>query len=208
MFKEITFLIIVLAVYISILVASAFITTQYTHQADIQRVQNEINQVKQFKNSRIVGEANRQLSVHPLMSENRWVNSFVHTSSKIIAANQFGLMQMSVDHTNELTLFYYMIPRWFTENYMFEHNTLITCNTDDDEENFVEQYDDKESQSTEDVYGCILALKVRVVRLVADNYSVVQTSDQQPFVQDEWFNQVYFESLKHPSVVAVKSFSL
>ncbi len=49
MLKKVILVILVLAVFISILVALAFITTQYTHQADIQRVQNEINQVKPEK---------------------------------------------------------------------------------------------------------------------------------------------------------------
>ena len=146
-----------------ILLASAFITKQYTHQMDIQPVQNEIIQKKKKKSGVeiLVKGLNKmqidsQLRGHQLTTTDRLINSFVHTSPKIVDVNKFGLMQMSVDETIDLTLFYFKLPRWFTEHFVVEHNTIPTCNADYDTENDVEQHDGKENQATGEVYGCII----------------------------------------------------
>ena len=61
---------------------------------------------------------------------------------------------MSINEELNLKLPYYVIPAWFTETFIIEHNTMLTYKVE------IETY-----KANEELYGSVLELKDKVLAL-------------------------------------------
>ena len=136
-----------------------------TQVDELDQKQAELNQTIRSKNSEITANKNaiaqleqqradKQLTVRRLNTEDELENSFAQAYPQVVDAKNFGIVQMSINEELNLKLPYYVIPAWFTETFIIEHNTMLTYKVE------IERY-----KANEELYGSVLELKDKVLEL-------------------------------------------
>ena len=175
-----------------------------THVEELDQKQAELNQTIQSKNEEIAAnknaiaqleqeKANKQLAVRRLNTEDELENSFAKTYPQVVDAKNFGIVQMSIDEELNLKLPYYVIPAWFTETFVIEHNAMLTYKAQ------IETY-----KANEALYGSVLELKDQVLKLETEKTTAYYTGYEEAYQKYELLNQEYIELLKKPPTVEVK----
>ena len=175
-----------------------------THIEELDQNLAELNQTIQSKNAEIDANksaiaqleqerVDKQLTVRHLSTEDELENSFAQTYPQVVDAKNFGIVQMSIDDELNLKLPYYVIPAWFTETFVIEHNTMLTYKAE------IETY-----KANEELYGSVLELKDKVLKLVTEKTIAYQTGYAEAYQKYELLNQEYIILLKQPPIVEIK----
>ncbi len=145
------------------LVALAFISARYIDKEEIFRVQTEMKALQQEKsaNKNAIAQleqqrVDKQLSVRRLNTKEQLENSFAQAYPQVVDAKNFGIVQISIDDEFNLKLPYYVIPAWFTETFVIEHNTMLIYKAE------IETY-----KTNEDLYGSVKELKDTLLKKIA-----------------------------------------
>ena len=166
--------------------------------------QDELNQSIQSKNEEITANKNaiaqleqqradKQLTVRRLNTEDELENSFAQAYPQVVDAKNFGIVQMSIDEELNLKLPYYIIPAWFTETFVIEHDTMLTYKAE------IETY-----KANEELYGSVLELKDQVLKLETEKTTAYQTGYEEAYEKYELLNQEYIKLLKQPPTIEIK----
>ncbi len=175
-----------------------------THIDELDQKQAELNQTIQIKNIEIAENINaivqleqeradKQLTVRRLNTEDELENSFAQTYPQVVDAKNFGIVQMSIDEELNLKLPYYVIPAWFTETFVIEHNAMLTYKAQ------IETY-----KANEALYGSVLELKDKVLSLETEKTTAYQTGYEKAYEKYELLNKEYIELLKQPPILEIK----
>lgn len=176
-----------------------------TMVVELDKRQDELNQTIQAKNDEIavnkgaieILEQERdsnQLNVRKLNTEDELEKSFARTYPQVVDAKNFGIVQMQVEETLDLKLPYYIIPAWFTETFVIEHDTMLTYKAE------IEAY-----KTNEELYGSVLELKDEVLKLETEKTTAYQIGYEKAYTKYEILNQEYIQLLKKPPSVEVKA---
>ncbi len=175
-----------------------------TQVDELDQKQAELNQTIRSKNSEITANKNaiaqleqqradKQLTVRRLNTEDELENSFAQAYPQVVDAKNFGIVQMSINEELNLKLPYYVIPAWFTETFIIEHNTMLTYKVE------IERY-----KANEELYGSVLELKDKVLELETQKTDAYQKGYEEAYEKYELLNQEYIELLKQPPTVEIK----
>jgi len=137
-----------------------------------------------------------QLQVRKLSTENELEKAFSATYPQLINVKHFGITQIE-DPTTKLTLPFYVIPAWFAETFIIEHNNMLS---------FEKQ--NTEYQANEKLYGSILDLKDQVFKLETEKSAAYKTGYDEAYAKYEKLNEDYVTLLKEPPTVELKPPSL
>ena len=160
-----------------------------THIDELDQKQDELTQTIQSKNAEIAvnknaiaqleqQRADKQLTVRRLNTEDELENSFAQTYPQVVNAKNFGIEQMSINDELNLKLPYYVIPAWFTETFVIEHDTMLTYKAE------IETY-----KANEELYGSVLELKDKVLKLETEKSTAYQTGYEEAYQKYELLNQ-------------------
>jgi hypothetical protein len=171
---------------------------------------------EQFKLEKEVEEKNKKISsnkltiaslekerldnrwkVRSLRSENELEKSFALAFPQVINAKNFGIVKMPIKEGSPITLPYYVIPAWFSETFIIEHNHMLL---------YAEEI--KQFKANEALYGNVIELKESVVQLQSEKAAAYQDGYDNAFTKYEQLNQDYIDLLKTPPSVEIKAPSL
>jgi hypothetical protein len=180
---------------------TALVTTLDEEQARLEKVvvekSNQISQnkltIKKLEQERI----DKTWQVRGLRTENELEKRFAVTFPQVINAKNFGIVKMPIKEGSPLTLPYYVIPAWFAETFIIEHNNMLLY------EEEITQY-----KTNEVLYGNVIDLKESVVQLQSEKSVAYQEGYENAFDKYEQLNQDYIKLLKTPPKVEIKAPSL
>jgi hypothetical protein len=141
-------------------------------------------------------QADNQLKVRNLRTEDELERKFAETYPQLVSVKNFGITQIK-DQALNLTLPFYIIPAWFAETFIIEHKNMLA---------YKKQID--EYKANEKLYGSILTLKDTVFRLETEKVSAYKTGYDEAYGKYEKLNADYIELLKKPPSVEFKPPSL
>jgi type II secretory pathway component PulM len=140
---------------------------------------------------------NQQVEVRHLNTEEALENSFSKAFPQVIKAKNFGITNIAINEDKTLTLPYYVIPAWFTETFIIEHNNMIKFKEE------IEEY-----KKNEALYGNVIELKDNVLKLESEKSQAYEKGYDEAFLKYQALNQEYIALLKKPPVVEIKAPSL
>ena len=138
-----------------------------------------------------------QLNVRQLNTEDALEASFAKAYPQVINAKHFGIVHKAIDDEGLLTMPYFVIPAWFTETFVIEHNNLEAYLKE------IEEY-----KANEELYGNVIDLKEQVLALQTEKTTAYQDGYEEAFEKYEALNKEYIALLKQPPSVEVKAPSL
>ncbi len=163
-----------------------------------QRYLQEIESNKQTIAKLEQERSDNQIQVRALKTENQLEEKFAQTYPQVVGAKNFGITQINVSDTEQsINLPYFVIPAWFVETFIIEHNSM---------KNYQSQIN--EYQRNEKAYGTVLELKDQVLRLEAQKTIAYQDGYTKAYIKYESLNQDYIDLLKKPPTVEFKAPSL
>jgi len=137
-----------------------------------------------------------RLKVRQLRTEDELEKAFAKAYPQLVDVRNFGITQIE-DPEAKVTLPFYVIPAWFAQTFMSEHNELLFF-----------KKEIKEYKANEKLYGTIFELKDEVFRLEAEKSSAFKTGYDEAYTKYELLNKDYIKLLKEPPVIEVKPPSL
>ena len=166
---------------------------QKTFNAEIEKKNEEIK-ANQEKIAKLETERNEnQLQVRKLRTEDQLENKFLQTYPQVAHAANVGVSQIK-DAKTGITLPYLVLPAWFAETFISEHQTKETLAKE------VAQF-----QQNEKLYGNVIELKNKVLVLEEEKTAAYQKGYDIAFARYEDINQKYIELLKTPPKVEFKA---
>ena len=140
---------------------------------------------------------NKKIEVRKLNTESGLEKEFAKTFPQVIKAKNFGITNIKINEDSDITLPYYVIPAWFVETFIIEHNNLIKLKSE------VDEY-----KKNEYLYGNVIALKDNVNKLESEKSQAYEKGYEEAFVKYQALNEEYIALLKKPPVVEIKAPSL
>ena len=152
-----------------------------TQIGELDEKQVELNQVIESKDAEIEANkgviaqleqerADQQLNIRQLNTEDELEKSFAKAYPQVVQAKNFGIVHMQINDELELTLPYYVIPAWFTETFVIEHDNMLTYKTE------IETY-----KANEELYGSVLDLKDKVLQLETEKSNAYLTGYEEAY---------------------------
>ncbi len=141
--------------------------------------------------------ARQQVEVRQLNTEEALEGSFAKAFPQVIKAKNFGITNIAINDEKTLKLPYYVIPAWFTETFIIEHNNMLKYKEE------IAEYKNNEA-----LYGSVIELKDNVQKLEGEKSQAFEEGYEKAFEKYQDLNQEYIALLKKPPVVEIKAPSL
>ena len=155
-----------------------------------KQIKNNQVQIAKLEKERAAG----QWQVRQLNSENALEKKFAETYPQVIHANNFGIVRKPMKPNSKILLPYYVIPAWFTETFIIEHQNMLAY-----------QAEINEYKKNEQLYGNVVTLKSQVIQLQTEKTNAYRKGYEQAFSKYEEVNKAYIELLKKPPKVEIKA---
>ena len=136
----------------------------------------------------------QQWQVRRLSSEDALQQSFAMAFPQVINAKNFGIVKLPIAQGSKVLLPYYVIPAWFAETFIIEHNNMLAY-----------QAEIKEFKRNEELYGDVITLKGQVISLQIEKATAYQNGYDQAYIKYEEINEKYIYLLKTPPKIEVKA---
>lgn len=136
----------------------------------------------------------QQFAVRRLTTENALEQSFATTFPQVINAANFGIIKLPIKKKSKILLPYYVIPAWFTETFIIEHNNMLAYKAEI-----------KEFKRNEALYGDVITLKSEVLKLESEKTAAYKEGYDEAFTKYEDVNEQYIKLLKKPPVIEIKA---
>ncbi len=163
----------------------------------IDKKNEEIIQHQLTINSLEDDRANQQVEVRQLNTKMALEKSFAKAFPQVIKAKNFGITSMAINEEKTLSMPFYVIPAWFTETFIIEHNNMLKYKAQ------IAEY-----KHNETLYGSVIELKDSVQKLEGEKSEAYETGYEEAFLKYQALNQQYIALLKKPPVVEIKAPSL
>ncbi|WP_185236121.1 hypothetical protein [Teredinibacter franksiae] len=155
--------------------------------SEIERNKNTITTLKQQQEV-------QQLNVRMLRTQDEQLRSFFQAYPELSKAKNVGVTKMLVNEELNLTIDYLAVPLGFAETFVIEHNAKIK----------LQEQLDKYKQN-EDLYGSVIDLKDKVLKLEETKTQAFQVGYDKAFTLYEGVNEKYVSCLEKPPKVEIKA---
>ncbi|MEO8168083.1 MAG: hypothetical protein ABI623_07545 [bacterium] len=188
-----------------LLLALTWITSRYIDQEEIFRAKNEMMQLKSTRDSiyALVAlkdslQRSLQIQVNDLQSEASTLRQQVATLERVrIEKQTFPQIKRTLrasevyDPENQVFVEYLMVPLWFHETFIIEHNNS---------ENYKKQRD--KLQTVDSLNTNIIVLKDSVFHLERDKTLAFKSGYDSAYTKYEMMSQKYINLLERPPEVS------
>jgi hypothetical protein len=157
------------------------------------QISRNISKIDSLEKERL----DKSWKIRELRNEDDLEKSFSVAFPQVTDANNFGIVQIPIEEGSSIVLPYYVIPAWFAETFIIEHNNMLAY------EKEIERFNDNEA-----LYGNVIELKESVIQLQSEKSLAYQDGYEKAFVKYEQLNQDYIKLLKTPPKVEIKAPSL
>lgn len=166
---------------------------QQSLNAEIE-AQNSLIKENQEKIAQLEKErASNQLAVRKLRTEDQLENAFLQTYPQVANAANVGITQIT-DEKTHIKLPYLVVPAWFSETFVIEHQSNESRGKQ------IAEY-----QQNENLYGSVIDLKNKVLNLEEEKTNAYQNGYDKAYASYEDINQKYIDLLKTPPKVEFKA---
>ena len=141
--------------------------------------------------------AYQQVEVRQLNTKVALEKSFAKAFPQVINAKNFGITSMAINEDKTLSMPFYVIPAWFTETFIIEHNNMLKYKAQ------IAEY-----KHNETLYGSVIELKDSVQKLESEKSEAYEKGYEEAYDKYQALNKEYIALLKKPPVVEIKAPSL
>jgi len=162
-------------------------------KAEVQVKATEIAENKKMIARLEQARENDQLKVRQLRTANDLERKFMETYPAVAKADNVGIAQLP-NKKGTLTLDYMVVPAWFSETFIIEHEAKQVL-----EEELVQ------FRANEKLYGNVIELSRRVLSLEEEKTAAYQQGYEVAYARYEDINERYIGLLKEPPKVEFKA---
>lgn len=139
----------------------------------------------------------RRWTVRRLNSQDALEKRFAMAFPQVIHANNVGIIKLPMKEGSKILLPYYVIPAWFVETFIIEHNNMLS---------YLGQI--KEYKRKEALYGDVISLNEQVVTLQIEKAGAYQQGYDIALDKYVQLNDKYITLLETPPKVVIKAPSM